>query len=303
MTSHDHHDLARLAELAASDPRGDEARAMVAECPECAEELRLQVEALGYLGELTTAELSGDERTGLRDGIWTRLQKEPEEKAAPTPTPITPLTPRRSWYPKVVGVAAALVMVVGLGYVLTDGTLTGGPTNSGSPDIATESADEDGGDTTRAAAEPSIATEESLPEGSADNTAAADSADDALGTAGADVAGTDTAANTTVAAGGDTTSAEVAPTAAGASMELDEDLAAAVSETVDRLRNTAPARSTEDLRLTTDEEACIAELAIDRILTVDSITAGDTRLTVVSRRGDRDVVVFDPTSCQEVTLP
>ncbi len=301
MSSHDHHDLERLAELAASDPRGPEARRMVSDCKECAQEFRLQREAIRYLTEGPVPQLTDDERSKLRVNTWTSLEEAPVTRMEPETRPpdrgVAPLTPRRPWYPKVIGFAAVMAMTVALGYALGGGGLDmGGDTDS----LAMEDTEDTSGTVPAAALADETASSED------DDVSATTTAEITEETVVEDIPAATTAAggpatDTTAAAGeGDEgRSPDVAAAAAGPLGSAE------IAALVEHLRRTAAARGADSLTVEEAEAVCITELGIDEILTVDSITSGDSRLTVVSRRGDRETeaIVFDADTCTEVELP
>lgn len=294
MTNHDHHDMARLAELAASDPEGAEARAMVDECAECAEELHLQIEAISLLGELPPAELTEAERSHVRQGVWESLQPEVE-----TPSPVTeptPIQPSRPWYTRLAGAAAALVVLAGLGYFLVDNPLLGGGGDSAmvsDQEVATTAADGAEEETADTVAEAAPETVESAEGRDEDGSEAED------------------ATETTMAAA-ETTAAEApaetlsTPDAASVSEVLDPVVAEAVDRVVDRLRDTAQDRTPQSARsldLSPPETRCLESLDLDEVLAVDSITARERRLMVVSHKVDEtvEVEVYDLADCTQVT--
>lgn len=153
---HQDHDLDLLAAFAEgrlSDPAP--AEAMIAACPECAEVFESHRTVLEAVRRQTPAVLDDLERRRLRAAVWGKLQEEP------SPAVVTPVPARRSatpWWYRVVPVAAALVVVVGVAANLVP---RGGDADT-TADLTSEGPGVDRFDSSEAAPETTAASEATI---------------------------------------------------------------------------------------------------------------------------------------------
>lgn len=135
---HETHDidlLAALAEGRLDDPRP--AEELVSSCPECAELYHTHRTVLEAVRRQPRPELTEMESRRIRTRVWDEIGVSSDSPARQTPVRSTP-----AWY-RVLGVAAALAVVVGVAGVI----VRGGGEDSGLATIAAESSDAGGATT------------------------------------------------------------------------------------------------------------------------------------------------------------
>lgn len=107
------HEIELIAGLVEGDLEDEsEARALIASSAEARSEYEAQRVAFEALQSAGPVYMSDDERAALHRDVWTTLRSDQQPMARTTP-----------WYHRIVPVAAALFVIVGLGAVLTQGVL------------------------------------------------------------------------------------------------------------------------------------------------------------------------------------
>lgn len=140
---HKHHDLDLIADFAAGrldDP--ESAQAMVATCPDCSRAYHNHRTVLEAVSRQSPAVLNDLERHQVRMAVWEALGPEPSRAVSASRTP---------WWYRVSAVAAALVVVVGVGATLLGGRGGGTATMAGEALTTTADAVEAPADTFAAA--------------------------------------------------------------------------------------------------------------------------------------------------------